>query len=209
MILQGPAGRLTASTTAAVLSAAVLTVVGATVGLLAIASAAQAADWTVKSQVSQGVELNDNRALSPHSSEETAESISRLTVDATRTSAGAHFSAGADLSYRHIEGPGAPLHSDPIDNALRFNAEMFDRFTKYFASGSWRRQDAVAAQIEDAGTATVGRGAIDRFTVETGAETQITPVDWLRLSVGSTLVDFDTIQGVPYTGPVPAVVDFR
>ncbi len=164
--------------------------------IFAIATGAQAADWTVKSQISEGLEVNDNRSLSSPKSGTTLKSISRLTVDATKILPTFRFSAGADVSYRHLEGDDA-ANAAPTDNGVRFSSEIIDKLTKYSFIGSWRRQDAVSAQLEDAGLVTI-RGNINTFALQGGAERQLGPLNSLSFSTRGTIVDFDSGNGTPY-----------
>jgi len=169
------------------------------VGAVLVASAADtlAADWSAHYQFSQGVEANNNRALSPKPTGETYEFVTRLMFDTVAKLPTLRFEAYGDVSYRDLAGPGRPDSTAPMDNGLGFKVEKLDKLTKYFWAGSWRRQDATSAQAEDTGLVFV-RGDINTYVMEGGFSQPLSPRDSMLWSVRGTSVDFTSVTGDPY-----------
>ena len=150
--------------------------------------AAHAGDWSASARFSQSVEANNNRALSVNPAGETYESVSRLMLSSIARLPGLRLEADADLSYQALGGPGANANSAPMDNGVRLKAERGDSLTKYYLLGTWRRQDAIAAQTADDGLILV-KGDISTYVLDTGFVRQMTRLDSLSWSIRGTVVD--------------------
>lgn len=165
--------------------------------LVALGTSALAGDWSAHYQFSQGIDANDNRALSPHPPGETYELVTRLLFDTVTKLPTLRFEAYGDISYRELAGPGRTDSTAPMDNSLGLKVEKLDKLTKYFWAGSWRRQDATSAQVEDTGLAFV-RGEINTYVMEGGFSRPLSPRDTMLWSVRGTSVDFTSVTGTPY-----------
>lgn len=150
--------------------------------------AALAGDWSANARFSQSLEASDNRALSINPAGETYESVSRVMLSTIARLPGLRFEADADLSYQALGGPGANANSAPMDNGVRLKAERGDALTKYYLLGTWRRQDAIAAQVADDGLILV-KGDISTYVLDTGFARQMTRLDSLSWSIRGTVVD--------------------
>ena len=164
----------------------------------AAASSAFAADWSARTEFRQSAEISDNRALLSPPSGETYGSISQLIFNAVARYPALTFGFDADISYRTLTGPGADDNSSPMDNGVRARIEKLDRLTRYFLIGSWRRQDATSAQMEDTGLTFV-KGAINTYALEAGLERQVAPLDKVLWSVRGVAADFDSPTASSYT----------
>ena len=160
---------------------------------------ALAGDWSAKARFSQSLEADDNRAFSVNPAGETYESVSRLMLSSVARLPGLRFEADADVSYRGLWGPGADANNTPMDNGVRLRAEKADSLTKYYLLGSWRRQDAIAAQVADDGLI-LAKGDISTYMLDAGLARQVTRVDGITWSIRGTAVDF--------TSPTPSASSY-
>jgi hypothetical protein len=159
-----------------------------------------AADWSANARFSQSLQADDNRALSINPAGETYESVSRIMLGTVARSPGLRFEADADLSYQGLWGPGADANNAPMDNGVRLKAERSaDPLTKYYLLGSWRRQDAIAAQAADDGLI-LAKGDISTYVVDAGLARQVTRLDAITWSIKGTAVDF--------TSPTPSASSY-
>src|SRR5208337_4336211 len=145
--------------------------------LAATARTALAADWSVKSSLSETLEANSNLYLIEAPKGVTFNSLSAffLTLDArTKTS---RFSINGDVSYYQYFGPGAadlPLQ-DFTQNGLSFQFEQTGNTAgdKLAVSASWRRQDIAASQFNDIAAVTA-RGESNTYSTSASLSRQLT-----------------------------------
>jgi hypothetical protein len=160
------------------------------------ASAALALDWTLKSQLAQSLELNDNYQLQPKSPGETYAPVSKLLFDVLARTPTMRFAATADLSYRTYFGPGAENLLAGLDRGARASVEKTDKLATYNLGGSWQLRSAAEEQRADTGIGTVAGDTI-RTTVEGGLKRQLSLIDSLTWSARATSLEFTGSGGTP------------
>lgn len=167
----------------------------------ASAPAAPAADWSAKGQFRESIEASDNRSLRPTSPGDTYDFGSSLLLNLAARVPTWRFDADADISYRKLAGPGRDESVSPLNTGVRFKAEhATDALTKYYIAASWRRQDAVTAQLADNGIF-VANGHLTTLVLDGGVTQRVSALDSVSLSVRGTSVEYDfTTPGAsPYT----------
>ena len=165
---------------------------------------ARAADWSMTSNLSQKVEVDDNFELDADSPGYAISPTSSVSVDITANAPTYTLDLGGGLSYREFTGPGAPTDPDPLsENA---NAEVEFRGPRHSVGvgGSFARKGATfnetIEEFDELGVTTVDT---DRQTVTVGGEVSvdINRTNAVKVSSNYRMVDFGDSNDalVPFT----------
>ena len=135
---------------------------------------AKAADWSIVSNVSQSVDVDDNFELDADSPGYAVSPTSTATLDITANAPTYALILGGELSYREFTGPGAPSNPEPLSESL--DAELTIRRSTYRfgVDGSFARKGATfnetIEEFDELGVTTVNT---DRLTYSLGAEASV------------------------------------
>ena len=139
---------------------------------------------------SQSVEGSDNRALNTNPAGDTALFTSNLMLDAISHFQTWTFDFNGDINYQNLTGPGAVQNTAPTNNILGLRIEKrVSDVTSVDIHGSWQRQDATSAQLNDTGIV-IATGDINTYVLDGGITRELSPVDQFRWWTRGTIVDF-------------------
>jgi hypothetical protein len=165
-------------------------------------SEALAADWSLRSTVSETVELNDNQFLrtSPAAS---LGSYSTITANAEARTPTSKFDFDGDGSYKKYWGPGVDgTTSEFLNYGFRAHYEVTEKgnFDREFVEANWRQQSTALALLSDLGIATPAGGFLDTITATGGIDRSVTARDNLSLFATSTRTSYEPSSGgIPFT----------
>jgi hypothetical protein len=134
-----------------------------------IASGAVAAEFSIKSSVSETVEASDNYFLLLAPKGATEKSLNSATVDFLAQTPDTRYLLDTNYSYYKYFGPGA------ADTSLTWGTPASTKFTvdhttslsKFNVGASWSRRDAATTQLAQSGVVSA-RGSIDTYSVNGG-----------------------------------------
>jgi hypothetical protein len=157
------------------------------------AAPALAVDLTVKSSLSESLDVNTNYFLVPQPKGTTYTPTSSINFDVAARTPTSRYMFNGDFSYSSYLGPGAedaPLRR-VMQNGFTAGVEYAGKVTgdKLALSGWWRRQDVASAQLSDIGTATAG-GEVSSYGIGGNVNRQLTSTDSLALSATGTSSSF-------------------
>jgi hypothetical protein len=160
-----------------------------------------AIDLSLKSTLSQSLEVNDNYFLIPAPIGTIYTPLSSIVLDAAARTATTRYALNADISYSQYLGPGAEDASlrHVVQNGLSAGFEHAGKVSgdKLGMSAWWRHQDIASAQLNDIGVVTA-RGAINTHGISGTINRQLNSTDSLGLSVTGTSVSFESASTAPF-----------
>src|SRR4051794_19243504 len=106
------------------------------VGLAFWAPNARAVDWSVTGDMSESVELSDNRQLLPHPLGASYNSYTGLNLDALALTPTSRFEMSGSLKYRTYGGPGEANQMNTFDKGIFARYEKQEKSTTYNVFGS-------------------------------------------------------------------------
>ena len=162
-------------------------------------SCAFAVDWSVKSTVSETVELNDNQFMKTMLAGGTLGSYTTINADAEAKTPTSRFNFDSDVTYRKYWGPGTDgvrmteFLSDGFK--ARYETTGKDPNDKNYLEAQLRQSSTALALLSDLGVQTSVPGTLDVSTVRGGIERAITHQDFVTLSARSTYTNSDPPGG--------------
>jgi hypothetical protein len=166
-------------------------------------SAAFAVDWSIKSSISESVELNDNQFMrtSPAAS---LGSYSTITANAEARTPTSKLDLNSDATYTKYWGPGTdglPL-TEFINYGFKGRYEAIEKNTpdKEFVEATWRQQSTSLALLNELGVSAPVTGALDALTVSGGIDRSLSALDTLNLFARTTQTSYEpSSSGIPFT----------
>jgi hypothetical protein len=179
------------------------TILAVSVSLGLSSTAAVAFDWSVRSSISESVELNDNQFLraSPAAS---LGSYTGITANAQARTPTSRFDFDGDGTYKKYWGPGTEgiRQTEFLNYGFKGRYERLGKNTpdREFIDASWRQQSTALAILSDLGITTNAIGFLDRLSVNGGFDRSISARDTVSLFAGSTRTSYQpSSSGTPFT----------
>ena len=177
------------------------------VGLAFWAQHARAADWSVKGNVSETVELNDNRQLQTHPLGMSYNSYSGLNVDVLAQTPTSQFETIGNLKYRAYSGPGEAGQMNAWDKDILAQYTKQEKSTTYNVFGSYSEVQTSAQQLVETGFSTLAGSTIAK-TVGGGLRHDFSAIDTGGLNTTFTSTDFTGAGSTPFTA-LTTTIDWR
>jgi hypothetical protein len=152
-----------------------------------------ALDWSIRTRLSQTVELNDNQFLktSPAGS---VGSYTNLATNIEARTPSSRFDFDGDGTYKKYWGPGV---EGMLSQFTSFNLKgRYDRkgkndLDREFAEASFSQQNLALALLNDIGVQSNSTGLINRWTLATGFDRSPTARDLISVSARWVYTTFD------------------
>lgn len=163
------------------------------------ASAAFAADVSVKGRLDETVDASNNYFLSNSPSGHTIKLLNSLNLNALAATPTTRYSLDTNASYYNYYGPGAAdtpvTWGIPLD--AKFNVDHTDKLSKYNFVTSWQRADVATTALAQTGTF-IGRGTINTYNVGGGVTRDLNRLDSISLSTRETTASYSDPNQTPY-----------
>lgn len=159
---------------------------------------ALALDWSLRSTLSESVEVNDNQFMrkTPAGS---VGSYSTVTANAEARTPTSKFDVDADVNFRKYWGPGTDgismTESRSDSFKARYEALGKNEGDKSYVEASWGEQSTAFALLNEFGRTTNATGFLDTASFSGGFERQLTVVDFVTLSARGSLISYDPPAG--------------
>jgi hypothetical protein len=160
-------------------------------------SAAYAFDWSLRTGLSETIELNSNQFLrtSPAPS---VGSYSTITANAQARTPLSKFDFDADGTFRKYWGPG--VDGFPSENLnygfrARYESNGKSSFDRQFVETAWRQQSTSLALLNQLGVVLPVNGFLNTLTASGGIDRAITNRDQLSLFATSTRTSYEPSGG--------------
>lgn len=179
------------------------TILAVSVSLGLMPSTAFAVDWSLRSSISESVELNDNQFMRT-SPAGTLGSYTAITANAEARTRTSKFDFDGDGTYKKYWGPGTDglPQSEFLNYGFKGRYENLGKntFDKEFIEASWRQTSTSLAILSDLGIATTATGFLDRLMVSGGIDRALTHLDTVNLFARSTRTSYEPSSGgIPFT----------
>ncbi len=174
------------------------TALSAIIGLSLTASGAFAMDWTLKSQLSEQVEIGNNYFLRSPPSGILYVTTSTLGADAIGTTPDMKFEINTLETYRTYDGPGGIPDALSTYNHIDLERTTDDGLTTYHAGASYRTQQLAIAQLRETGIVT-GTGSVNTVVVDAGLQHEFTATDTWNLTSRASSINFTEPGSTNYT----------
>lgn len=161
------------------------------------APSAYAVDWSVTSNVSESVEVNDNPQLTTKSPGMAYNSYTALSVDVLGATPTSRFETIGNLKYRAYGGPGEEGQLNAWDKDITSRYEFQNKLTRYNVFGSYNEVQSSAQQLVETGLSTATGSTITK-TIGGGVRHEFTSTDTGGLNATFNSVDFTGTGGSPY-----------
>jgi hypothetical protein len=158
-------------------------------GLVLLTSSARAADWSIKSSLSETVEASDNANLDTNPKGPSYNSFSTLFVDALALTPTSQFEAQGNLKYRAYGGPGEANQVNGLDKYVTASYRKTQKRTTYNVFGSYSETQTSAIQLVETGFSTLPGSTINE-TVGGGLRHDFSALDSLGLNTTFNSVSF-------------------
>lgn len=171
---------------------------------LSVPSAGLAADWSLRSTLSQTVELNDNQFLRTMLAGGSLGSYTTVSANAAARTPTSLFTLDGSVNYQKYWGPGTDgiPQTESLSNSISAHYETFGKESadRNYLDVNWQRQPTAFALLRDFGVLTSATGDIDTTTLSGGIDRWVTASDFATVSVRSSLTSFDPPGGgTPFT----------
>jgi hypothetical protein len=170
-------------------------------GIGLAASGAQAGDVSVKTRLSETVEVSDNYFLSARPIGETYRPMSTVSVDILKRTPSTNYLLYGDFTYYNYLGPGAettPLKQG-TEHTARFSINHFGKANDtYSVVASWSRRDVATAELADVGQVTAS-GETDTYTASADITRHLSAIDTLVWSTIASATTFTSSTSPNYT----------
>lgn len=165
------------------------------------ATSAVAIDLSMKSTLTETLEVNDNYFLAPTPKKMIYRPMSTVAVDAVGKTPTMLYTMSGDFGYYKYLGPGAEhlATTDGTQKGVRFGVEQSGKVKgdKTFLNASWRQYDAAPAQLADTGVATI-TGQVTTSTLSGGFIRQLGLRDTLSWTTTGMSSEFTNSNSTPY-----------
>jgi hypothetical protein len=167
----------------------------ASICLCVLPSAASAADWSLRSTLSESVEFNDNQFLSTPAHGSTVSSYSSITSNGEARTATSKFDFDSNVNYRKYWGPGTEGLPQTENVAYGFTGhyETFGKnsLDRNFIESSFSSQSSAFALLNQLGVLSPVNGAIDQLTFRGGFDRALSARDTISVNAQSTRTFYD------------------
>ena len=153
-------------------------------------SVAIAADWSIVSTLSQGVDFDDNRSVVPDSPGYVITSTSNLATTIAATAPTHSFSLSHSFDYIAYAGPGASALSNEFNfDDFSMSLSKSRKLTTYGLSASFNREPTSISQFDDTGITTTDADQLT-FSASGSMSHQINRNNSVSFDVSATRTDF-------------------
>ena len=164
--------------------------------------AAYAFDWSLRTGLSETIELNSNQFLRTSPSPSVG-SYSTITANAQARTPLSKFDFDADGTFRKYWGPGVDgVPSENLNYGFRARYEGTGKssFDRQFVETAWRQQSTSFALLNQLGVVLPVKGFLDTLTASGGIDRSITAKDQVSLFATSTRTSYEPSGGgTPFT----------
>jgi hypothetical protein len=132
------------------------------IGLALFGPGAWAADWSIKSTLSESLEISDNHHLETNPLGPSYNTYSSLFVDVLGQTPTSRFETFGNLKYRDYNGPGEAGQLNAWDKNITARYEKSQKLTTYNAFASYSEVQTSAIQLVETGFTTLAGSTITK-----------------------------------------------
>lgn len=178
------------------------TILAVSVSLGLSPTAAVAFDWSLRSSITESVELNDNQFLRTVPAPSLG-SYTAITANAQARTPTSKFDFSGDGTYKKYWGPGTEGSQTEFLNYgfnTRYEHSGKNSADREYVGASWRQQSTALALLNELGLTTRATGFLDTLTINGGMDRAITARDSVNLFATSTRTSYEPSSGgIPFT----------